>query len=77
MMYVIGLARRKGEYQGNAYDNMMIYCTRPADPSKDEQGQVTECIKIKYSDFPEIISPGVEINPIYDRYGRVVDIQII
>lgn len=76
-MLVIGLARRKGEYQGNAYDNMMIYCTRPADTTKDEQGQITEVIKIKTADFPSIIDIGVEIRPIYDRFGRVVDIQII
>ena len=76
-MLVIGLARRKGEYQGNAYDNMMIYCTRPANTTKGEKGEISECFKIKFSDFPQIIQIGCDIRPIYDRFGRVVDIQMI
>lgn len=76
-MEVIGLARRRGDYQGVAYDNMVVYCTRPADPNRSEQGLITECIKIKYDSFPGIINIGVEIEPVYDRFGRVVDIRIV
>lgn len=75
-MKVIGLARRTGDYQGNAYDNMMIYCTRPADPTKNEVGEITEAIKIKFSMYSELIQVGCDIRPIYDRFGRVVDIEI-
>ena len=76
-MLVVGLARRRGDYQGVAYDNMMIYCTRPANPQKDETGEITECFKIKFENFPEIIQVGVQIEPVYDRFGRVVDIRIV
>lgn len=76
-MKVIGLARRKGEYQGNAYDNMMIYCTRPAVPESNEQGEISDCVKIKFENYSSLISIGSDIRVIYDRFGRVVDIEII
>lgn len=76
-MFVIGLARRKGDYQGTPYDNMMIYCTRPADSNRSEEGEISEVIKIKFENFPSIITVGVEIEPVYDRYGRVTDIRVV
>lgn len=75
-MLVVGLARRKGDYQGTPYDNMMIYALRPADESKGEQGQIAEVIKIKYENYSALIDVGVTIRPIYNRYGQVVDIEI-
>lgn len=76
-MVVIGIARRKGDYNGNPYDNKMLYCLRPADVNRGEVGQISEVIKVKTVDFPSIIEVGMEIEPVYDRYGRVTDIRIV
>lgn len=76
-MIVVGQAQRKGEYQGQAYDNMMIYCLRSADTLKGENGQVCEIIKIKTVDYdPNVCKIGNEIKPVYNRFGQVVDIEL-
>lgn len=76
-MIVIGYARKKGEYDGKAYDNVNIYCTRSGDPTKDEIGSIVEVVKVKYDLFPSLVDVGVEIQPFYDKFGRVVDIRIV
>lgn len=76
-MTVIGYARKRGEFDGKHYDNVNIYCTRPGEPSNDETGAICEVVKVKYDLFPSVVDVGVEIQPFYDKFGRVVDIRIV
>lgn len=77
MYEVVGLERRKGEYQGQSYDNMMVHCIRPCDTSKDEEGSITEILKIKFELFDADIVVGSKVDPVYDRYGRIRSIDIL
>lgn len=81
---VIGVQEKAGEYQGHEYHNVLLHTTTTAD---NALGEVTEVIKVKYNDVPEVFNKvmksedwqnliGNEISVMYDRYGRTADIQI-
>lgn len=75
-MVVVGIQASKGEYNGVQYDNVKLHCLVEADVSKGHQGQLTEVVKIPKVLFDEsTVSIGDEITPLYDRYGRVIDIR--
>lgn len=69
---VIGLQRKKGEYNGRVFDNWVLSVVRPADVAKEEVGSICSSIKIKFSDLPTPPVVGDTVSPVYDRFGRVV-----
>ncbi len=72
---VIGLQRKKGEYNGQRYDNWVLSVVRPADVAKEEVGSICSSIKIKFSDLPTPPVVGDTVSPVYDRFGRVVGLM--
>ena len=79
MAIVVGIVHSSGEYNGRQYDNYNLHCLRDARPEySNEQGQITEVVKIKASDFSKYnISLGDEIKVYYDRFGRIDEIRVL
>lgn len=85
-MYLVrGVKHSAGEYQGNSYDNMMIHTLAPND-GKMLCGDPVEIIKVKTPIFNRVcqncgIQPldlvNKEIRVHYDRYGQVIDFEIL
>ncbi len=74
-MVIVGIQTSKGEFNGVQYDNVKIHCLVPADSSKGHQGQLTEVVKVPKVLFDSSgVVIGDDINPMYDRYGRVIQI---
>lgn len=85
-MYLVrGVKHSTGEYQGTAYDNMMIHVLAPND-GKMFCGDPVEIIKVKTPIFNRVcqsfgIQPldlvNKEIRVHYDRYGQAFDFEIV
>lgn len=78
---VIGISRstgtiNEGAYKGNPYDNTYFHCIKPANEEKGQQGQLCEIVKVKTSSITEMPRINGFIRPVYDRYGRVVSIEV-
>lgn len=82
---VIGVQQKKGTYQGVAYDNYFLHCTR-----EDENafGVVSEQIKVKSLSVPDIFGfsmtnsdwdelIGKNICVFYNKYGNVDEVRIM
>lgn len=82
---VIGVQQKNGTYQGVAYDNYVLHCTR-----EDENafGVVSEQVKIKSksvsdifgismnnSDWADLI--GKTIRVFYNKYGNADEVRIV
>jgi len=80
-MKVIGRIRRTGEYQGFPYDNINVHCINPVTTEAQAVGTLSEVLKIGIKSparaIAESLMPGDEINPVYNRSGKVCDITII
>lgn len=75
-MVIVGIQTSKGEFNGVQYDNVKIHCLVPADVSKGHLGQLTEVVKVPKVLFDSSgVDIGDDINPMYDRYGRVIAIR--
>ena len=72
-MVIFGTAHRKGEYDGKAYDNIIVSCMRDPDPYREEEGSIAEVLKVPTSVYNSSgASIGDTIEPMYDKYGRIV-----
>lgn len=84
-MKVVGIAEKKGEYQGTAYHNYMIHCLKDDD---EALGQISEVLKVKvakvkevfgrpmeYYDLDDLI--GAEIRCYYDKFGAPSEIRVV
>lgn len=77
MYTVVGIVHSKGEYNGNSYDNYNLHCIRDSKPNTDEDGHITEVIKVKSDLFLDSsIIIGSIISPFYDKYGRIVQLNV-
>lgn len=74
---VVGICHSSGEYNGNPYDNYVFHCLQPADESKGQTGSLCVVLKVKVSAVVELPKVGDTVRPTYDRYGRVVSIDIV
>lgn len=75
MVYqVIGKRRKTGEYQGNQYDNTILYVTSQLE---QVEGYFCTTIKAKTIYVPETIVLGDNIEVFYDQYGNAVAINIL
>ena len=74
-MVVVGIQRSSGDYNGIAYDNYKLHCLVPADESKQQEGQLTDVVKVPKTMFEDSdITIGSVITPYYDKYGRLTRI---
>ena len=77
MYTVVGIVHSKGEYNGNSYDNFNLHCIRESKPDTNEDGSITEVIKVKADIFMSSdIVIGSIITPFYDKYGRIVQLDV-
>jgi hypothetical protein len=77
MYTVVGIVHSKGEFNGNSYDNFNLHCVRDAKPDTEENGQITEVIKVKSELFlSSDIDVGSIVTPYYDKYGRIVQLIV-
>lgn len=72
MYEIVGIEKREGVYEGNAYSNKVLHCVYN---KKDCEGKAVTSIKIKTKDCPEI-SIGDLVTPLYDRYGNCVHLDV-
>ena len=77
MYTVVGIVHGSGTYEGNAYDNFKLHCLRDAKPGTEENGQITEVLKLKSDLFlSSDICLGSIVTPYYDKYGRIVQLIV-
>lgn len=77
-MVIFGIAHREGEFNGQKYDNYMLSCMRDADVSKGEEGSIAEILKVSKLVFEQSnVSVGQDILPMYDKYGRIVKLDVL
>lgn len=71
-MKVIGIERKKGNYEGREYDNIVLTCTTPYPEEKEATGYFSDTVKVKYVVFEESeIDIGDEISVYYNKFGQV------
>ena len=72
MYEIVGIEKREGVYEGNAYSNRVLHCVY----SKDKcEGKCVTSIKIKAVNCPEV-QIGDLVTPLYDRYGNCVHLDV-
>jgi hypothetical protein len=85
-MIVFGLAEKQGTFNGQDYHNVTIYCsTDEKDIGKSVKkrvGEITQEIKLSYGDFDNLNLDmnrlvGASIKPVYNRFGKVVEVEVI
>lgn len=77
-MVIFGITHREGEFNGQKYDNYMLSCMREADESKGEEGSIAEILKVSKLVFEQSnVSVGQDILPMYDKYGRIVKLDVL
>ena len=77
MYTVVGIVHKVGDFNGQPYDNFNLHCVRDATPNSDEDGQITEVIKVKSDIFlASDITVGSVVTPYYDKYGRIVQLNV-
>lgn len=72
---------KPGKYEGYDYHNVYLHCVTPFDPGDTGQGDRVETVKVAFVLFDRLgLSPdqllGEEIDIAYDRYGRVMRIDL-
>ena len=68
-MKVIGIAFKKGEFNGQAYHNVVFHCTQPAE-LKNDIGLLTEIVKVKHSRLNECFGQLVTDDDVYSCIGQ-------
>lgn len=71
MYTIIGIERKQGMYEGNAYDNYMLYCSYA---KKGTDGVATVTFKVKTCNLGHV-ELGQVITPYFDRYGNVIEVR--
>ncbi len=75
-MLVVGIEHSFGDYNGFKYDNYKLHCLKLADEEKEQEGQLSEIVKVPKDMFQSSkITVGDEIVPFYDKYGRLIRIE--
>ena len=82
-MIILGIARSKGEYEGNSYDNINFHCQD--DTKEILAGTFTEVVKVKSTVLKHQFGDGYDVTELlgqdvlfsYDRYGKVQSIAIM
>ncbi len=90
MLTVQGITRKKGEYEGIAYDNIYLHCLNDyVAPKNHITGQTCEILKVKAAQVGEVFGGviktdadwrdlvGCKINAYYDRYGNAQQISFV
>lgn len=76
---VVGVAHRKGEFNGNRFDNFHVYATRDALLDKDETGVITKEYKIPAVYFEKnqifVFDTFDDKDVSYDAYKRVKSLK--
>lgn len=81
---IVGFSERAGNYEGTAYHNIYLYATYAED---NTIGLQVETVKIKAEDCKDVFGfeltkqkseslLGKTFNVFYDKFGRVVSINI-
>lgn len=83
MAKIIGFKTSKGNYQGYDYSNIVFYRTYEND---NVDGLACEIIKVKEEVVNKFLKAhnltlnlllGENIQPVYDRNGRIIDLQLL
>ena len=74
MYTIIGIEKRVGVYEGKAYDNTILHVTYSKDNTNVE-GVCVASLKIKSANCPSV-ALGDLVEPLYDKYGNVVHLQV-
>lgn len=93
MLKIIGVQRKKGVYEGNSYDNVMLHCTETTPYSSDNSrliaGYTVERVKVKAHQVNQVFGGlvgcdadladlvGASIRVSYDRFQNPVSISIV
>lgn len=93
MLKIIGIQRKKGTYEGNDYDNIMLHCTETTPyesaSSKLLAGYTVERVKVKAHQVNQVFGGlvgcdqdlialvGSCISVSYDRFQNPVNIRIV
>ena len=84
-MICLGVVEKQGNYNGQEYHNVTLYCTADekdfSTSIKKRYGDVVTELKLKYQDFLDIAVPmdkivGQQVKPIYNRFGNVVEVKV-
>lgn len=89
MLTLIGVQRKTGNYEGNAYDNFNLHCINDAPPNPTICGNICEVVKLKANrvrdafgglvandnDWRSLIGSRIRVS--YDRYGSAERIEIV
>lgn len=88
MLKIVGVQRKSGTYEGNAYDNIVLHCLNDDVKPPCIAGGACEVIKIKHAEIQQVFGGlvstdedfrsliGQAVIPFYDRYGRVLRAEI-
>lgn len=77
-MKVVGKSLYESDYEGKHYSGIRFYVT---DIREDVEGLLADVVKVSSTKprFQEIcaIPVGADIIPIYNRYGKIEDVQAV
>lgn len=88
MLKIVGVSRQSGEFQGNHYDNLYLHCLNDAPSKSTIAGDVCEVLKIRFSECGQVFGGlvsndsdlraliGSAATPFYDRFGRVIRLEV-
>lgn len=82
-MKVVGIRHVQGVYEGNNYDNFILYVTQPSEDDKNVYGTCPVTHKIRSKVFYQFVAPenikkllNREVEIYYDAYKNVVKLEI-
>lgn len=86
-MIIQGVRRNKGNYEGYDYDNYLIFVKSGKNDNipSDVIGDLVDIYKVKAAVFYSVFGVtdkdagtvrGLDILPVYNRYGKVESVQI-
>jgi len=75
MYTIIGIEKREGVYEGNAYNNTILHCTYKKENAENCTGLCVATLKIKTAICP-VVKVGDGVDPLYDKYGNVAHLSV-
>lgn len=75
MYQIIGIEKREGVYEGNAYNNTILHCTYTKENAENLVGKCVATLKIKTAICPAV-HVGDSVDPLYDKYGNVAHLSV-
>ncbi|MBQ8433019.1 MAG: hypothetical protein IJX28_09070 [Clostridia bacterium] len=75
MYTIIGIEKREGVYEGNAYNNTILHTTYTKVNAGNTIGLCVATLKIKTANCP-VIALGDCVDPLYDKYGNIVHLNV-